>query len=138
MKKEKLLRELTAKEVADYINELNEKQGRIAVQQFQKNVSDLKSDYSAEMIERMKPYWQDIYDYPDANIFKKLWIYVKALMSSRKAEGGVPKTVLLQIVDSMLPDIRAFFESQEGQEEFAKWKAEKEKEKQNYSENGKD
>ena len=34
----------------------------------------------------------------------------------------MPKYVLQAIVDDMLPDIRAFFESEEGKKEFAKWK----------------
>ena len=40
----------------------------------------------------------------------------------------VPKYVLQAIVDDMLPDIRAFFESEEGKREFEEWKAQREKE----------
>ena len=43
------------------------------------------------------------------------------------AECDVPKYVLQAIVDDMLPDIRAFFESEEGKREFEEWKAERAK-----------
>ena len=45
----------------------------------------------------------------------------------RSAECDVPKYVLQAIVDDMMPDIRAFFESEEGKREFEKWKAQREK-----------
>jgi len=38
----------------------------------------------------------------------------------------VPKYVLQAIVDDMLPDIRAFFESEEGKREFEEWKKQRE------------
>ena len=34
----------------------------------------------------------------------------------------MPKYVLQAIVDDMLPDIRAFFESEEGKREFEEWR----------------
>jgi len=39
----------------------------------------------------------------------------------------VPKYVLQAIVDDMMPDIRAFFESEEGKREFEEWKSQREK-----------
>ena len=39
----------------------------------------------------------------------------------------MPKHVLQAIVDDMMPDIRAFFESEEGKREFEEWKAQREK-----------
>ena len=44
----------------------------------------------------------------------------------RSAECDVPKYVLQAIVDDMMPDIRAFFESEEGKREFEEWKAQRE------------
>ena len=38
----------------------------------------------------------------------------------------VPKYVLQAIVDDMLPDIRAFFESEEGKREYEEWKKQRE------------
>ena len=127
MKKGKLIRELTAKEVAEYIIEINNKQGKGATQQFKRNIQAAPFDYTRIMIERLKPYWVNIYNYSNAGIFARIRIRIKLLFQNRRAECGVPKTVLLQIADCMLPDIRAFFESQEGQEEYFKWKSEKEK-----------
>ncbi|MCH5323859.1 MAG: hypothetical protein J1E39_01475 [Eubacterium sp.] len=49
------------------------------------------------------------------------------MLRDRRAECDVPKHVLQAIVDDMLPDIRAFFESEEGKREFEEWKAEREK-----------
>lgn len=45
--------------------------------------------------------------------------------SKNESNAGIPKHVLDAIVDTMLPDIIAFFETEEGQREFEKWKAEK-------------
>ena len=45
------------------------------------------------------------------------------------AECDVSKYVLQAIVDDMLPDIRAFFESEEGKREFEEWKAQRVKKK---------
>ncbi|MCR5611236.1 MAG: hypothetical protein K6F68_05320 [Clostridiales bacterium] len=43
-------------------------------------------------------------------------------MRSKSGECGVPQSVLEAIVDDMMPDIRAFFESEEGMREFEEWK----------------
>ncbi|MBQ7669740.1 MAG: hypothetical protein IJS45_03350 [Clostridia bacterium] len=52
---------------------------------------------------------------------------MRYVLSERRAECNVPKHVLQAIVDDMMPDIRAFFESEEGKREFEEWKIEKEK-----------
>lgn len=52
---------------------------------------------------------------------------IKHILRNRSAECNVPKHVLQAIVDDMLPDIRAFFESGEGKREFEEWKAERKK-----------
>ncbi len=49
------------------------------------------------------------------------------MLARRSAECDVPKYVLQAIVDDMLPDIRAFFESEEGKREFEEWKAQRRK-----------
>ncbi|MBR7092042.1 MAG: hypothetical protein IKI50_02520 [Clostridia bacterium] len=51
---------------------------------------------------------------------------MKYTFRDRSAECDVPKYVLQAIVDDMLPDIRAFFESEEGKREFEEWKAHRE------------
>lgn len=48
--------------------------------------------------------------------------------SKNESNAGIPKHVLDAIVDTMLPDIIAFFETEEGQREFEEWKAERERE----------
>lgn len=45
--------------------------------------------------------------------------------SKSGSETGIPKHVLEAIIDTMLPDIIAFFETEEGQREFEEWKAER-------------
>ena len=42
-------------------------------------------------------------------------------------ECDVPKRVLQAIVDDMMPDIRAFFESEEVKLEFEEWKSHRSK-----------
>lgn len=46
--------------------------------------------------------------------------------SKNESNAGIPKHVLDAIVDTLLPDIIAFFETEEGQREFDEWKAERE------------
>lgn len=48
--------------------------------------------------------------------------------SKNESNAGIPKHVLDAIVDTMLRDIIAFFETEEGQREFDEWKAERERE----------
>ena len=51
---------------------------------------------------------------------------IKYTFRERRAECNVPKYVLQAIVDDMLPDIREFFESEEGKREFEEWKKQRE------------
>ena len=55
-----------------------------------------------------------------------LRVELKYTFRDRSAECDVPKYVLQAIVDDMLSDIRAFFESEEGKREFEEWKAQRE------------
>ena len=56
----------------------------------------------------------------------RLRVQIKYTFRERRAECDVPKYVLQAIVDDMMPDIRAFFESEEGKREFEEWKAQRE------------
>lgn len=50
-------------------------------------------------------------------------------MSRRKKlinNTGIPQYKIEAIVRCLLPDIQAFYESEEGQREFAEWKAQQE------------
>ena len=55
----------------------------------------------------------------------RLRVQLKYTFRDRSAECDVPKYVLQAIVDDRLPDIRAFFESEEGKREFEEWKAQR-------------
>ena len=45
------------------------------------------------------------------------------------SKWNIPKHELEALARCFLPDIQAFFESEEGQREFAEWKAQQEKDK---------
>ena len=55
-------------------------------------------------------------------------------MSRTKKESdygtGIPKHKIEALVRVLLPEIQKFFESEEGQREFAEWKAQQETSKQ--------
>ena len=50
-------------------------------------------------------------------------------MKEPRLHSGIPRHVLESIVRCLLPDIQAFYESEEGQREFAEWKAQQEQDK---------
>lgn len=52
---------------------------------------------------------------------------------SEQPKSDIPKHVLKSIVATMLPDIIAFFETEEGRREFEEWKVEREREKNSAS-----
>lgn len=79
----------------------------------------------------MEPYWEDIQAYEHGGFWARLRVELKYTFREKRAECDVPKSVLQAIVDDMLPDIRAFFESEEGKREFEEWKREREKAKVN-------
>ena len=74
----------------------------------------------------MEPYWKDIQAYEHGGFWARLRVQIKYTFRDRSAECDVPKYVLQAIVDDMMPDIRAFFESEEGKREFEEWKAQRE------------
>ena len=51
-------------------------------------------------------------------------------MKEPELHSGIPRHVLEFLARCLLPDIRAFYESEEGQREFAAWK---EKQRQDIS-----
>ena len=64
------------------------------------------------------------------NILKQLFVRIKyRILGNRFGTSEIPDNILEAIARTMLPDIREFFLSKEGQEEFAAWKAEYEKNK---------
>lgn len=76
------------------------------------------------------PYWQDIYNLQYGNLFRRIYVRIKyRIFVNKFGSTEVPDNILEAIARTMLPDIRKFFLSKEGQEEFAAWKAEYEKKK---------
>ena len=83
-----------------------------------------------ELKKQMIPYWRDIYNLQYGNIFKQLFVRIKyRIFGNRFGTSEIPDNILEAIARTMLPDIREFFLSKEGQAEFAAWKAEQEKNK---------
>jgi hypothetical protein len=81
-----------------------------------------KREFCKELAKRIEPLWKDIHDYENGNIFKRLRVYIKSLLLSKKATCNVPHDVIESLAATFLPDIRAFFESEEGKKEFEEWK----------------
>ena len=54
----------------------------------------------------------------------------KGLPPDPSTKSGVPKHVLEALVRTFLPDIIAFYETEEGRREFREWKQEQERLKQ--------
>lgn len=50
------------------------------------------------------------------------------LHNAKKHRGGIPAEVIESLVETFLPDIQAFFASEEGQQEFAAWQKQREQE----------
>ena len=76
------------------------------------------------------PYWQDIYNLQYGNLLRRIYVRIKyRIFGNKFGSTEVPDNILEAIARTMLPDIREFFLSNEGQEEFAAWKAEYEKNK---------
>ena len=56
----------------------------------------------------------------------------KIIRRSRRGTGGdrlLPTNIIKEIAECLLPDIIAFYETEEGQKEFQKWKEQKERDK---------
>ena len=71
--------------------------------------------------------WEEIKNFESYTVFRRLYLHMVRVLRDRKGEAGIPKHVLEAIVDTMLPDIVAFFETEEGQREFEEWKRQQEK-----------
>ena len=69
--------------------------------------------------------WSEIKEYEQANIFRRIWLRMVQTLRNRNGSVGIPIHVLESIVDTMLPDIVAFFETDEGKREFEAWKEER-------------
>ena len=88
-------------------------------------LAEIDREFKIAVAERLEPYWKDIQVYEHGGFWTRFRIQIKYTFRDRSAECDVPKYVLQAIVDDMLPDIRAFFESEEGKREFEEWKAQR-------------
>ena len=52
-------------------------------------------------------------------------------MKEPRLHSDIPRHVLESIARCLLPDIQAFYESEEGQREFAEWKKKQQEQKEN-------
>ena len=52
-------------------------------------------------------------------------------MKEPRLHSCIPRHVLESIARCLLPDIQAFYESEEGQREFAEWKKKQQEQKEN-------
>ena len=67
-------------------------------------------------------------DYKNANLWKRTWIFLREVLPlDRRAAFNIPDHEIEALASCFLPDIIAYFESEEGKAEFAAWKAEQEK-----------
>lgn len=60
---------------------------------------------------------------------------IKDLLSSSNGACDIPDEIIKEIARCLVPDIIAFFETEEGKREFEAWKSEQEKKKANKAKN---
>ena len=112
-----------------HISEMERQYGKEKVIEMvgESRLTEIERELRKEIAERLVPYWKDIQTFENGGFWKRFFINIKYALRDKRAECGVPKSVLQAIVDDMMPYIRAFFESEEGKREFEAWKAEREK-----------
>ncbi len=126
--KNKILLKYTENGILDYLVDKNK--------DYAESISDEeKSDFCKEIAQRIEPLWKDIYDYENGGFFKRMWVGIKSIFRNRRGEyTDIPQDVIESLAATFLPDIRVFFESEEGKKEFAEWK-EKQKLKEALNDN---
>ena len=76
-------------------------------------------------------------EYINAGWFKRFLLRLEFAFRSTRGESHIPQIpehIRKEIARCLLPDIVAYFESEEGQREFAEWKAKQEADKKEKSE----
>ena len=123
-----ILQKYTIFEVKRQLTEMEKQYGkeRVAEMLSEGRASEIDREFKKAVAERVEPYWKDIQAYEHGGFWARLRVQLNYTFRDRSAECDVPKYVLQAIVDDMLPDIRAFFESEEGKREFEEWKAQRE------------
>lgn len=76
-------------------------------------------------------------EYLNAGWFKRLLLRIEFVFRDTRGESHIPQIlehIRKEIARCLLPDIVAYFESEQGQREFAEWKAQQEAAKKEKSE----
>ena len=123
-----LLQKYTIFEVKRQLAEMEKQYGKERVAELvggEERSSEIGREFKKAIAERLEPYWEDIQACEHGGFWARLRVELKYSFREKRAECDVPKSVLQAIVDDMLPDIRAFFESEEGKREFEEWKAQR-------------
>jgi len=124
-----ILQKYTIFEVKRQLAEMEKQYGKERVTEMlgEGRAAEIDREFKIAVAERLEPYWKDIQAYEHGGFWARLRVELKYTFREKRAECDVPKSVLQAIVDDMLPDIRAFFESEEGKREFEEWKVQREK-----------
>ena len=76
-------------------------------------------------------------EYINAGWFKRLLLRIEFVFRDTRGESHIPQIpdhIRMEIARCLLPDIVAYFESEQGQREFTEWKAQQKAEKKEKSE----
>ena len=119
-----ILKKYTIFEVKRHLADMEKLYGKEQVKEMLgvDRAAEIDREFKKTVAERLEPYWKDIQAYEHGDFWARLRVRIKYIFRDRRAECDVPKHVLQAIVDDMMPDIRAFFESEEGKREFEEWK----------------
>ncbi len=122
--KDDLLKQYSIFEVKRALSEVEREYGREQVEHIvgRDRAEEIDREFEKEIALRVEPYWKNILAYERGGFFTQAFLRLKYSLRSKSGECGVPQSVLEAIVDDMMPDIRAFFESEEGMREFEEWK----------------
>ena len=76
-------------------------------------------------------------EYLNAGWFKRLLLRIEFVFRDTRGESHIPQIpdyIRMEIARCLLPDIVAYFESEQGQREFEEWKVQQKAEKKKKSE----
>lgn len=94
-------------------------------------IQDYHNDIEKEVAFALVPEWEEIKNYDKLSFLKRFIIRLRFTWKSTRAELALSDEIVESIVDLMLPDIIAFFETEEGRKEFEEWKLEQKNIKRN-------
>lgn len=107
-----------------------------AWKQKQKEIAERQAELKRKE-QKIMAHWFEQDAYFHGNWFKRLLLRIQYLLRDTHGEGHLPQIpdhIRMEIARCLLPDIIAFCESEQGQREFAEWKAQQEVEKKEKSE----